>query len=253
MNPQGRIICGLQPVREAIRKHGAQLSRVVVESAPERQAPQLEALARFAHDHGASVERLARGDLDRMARGVRHQGAIAFAPALRVGSLDDIVLGNRTLLVALDEVQDPQNFGAVIRSAVAMGATAIVWPEHSSAPLSPATFRASAGAVEHATLCRVASLPHALDDLRARGVAVVGLDMSGEVTIDQVDLAKPVTLVAGAEGKGLRRTVKRACDAIVRLPMPGPVASLNASVAVAIALYEAVRQRGRPESGSNVS
>ncbi len=160
---------------------------------------------------------------------------------------------NRTLLVALDEVQDPQNFGAVIRSAVAMGATAIVWPEHSSAPLSPATFRASAGAVEHATLCRVASLPHALDDLRARGVAVVGLDMSGEVTIDQVDLAKPVTLVAGAEGKGLRRTVKRACDAIVRLPMPGPVASLNASVAVAIALYEAVRQRGRPESGSNVS
>jgi len=243
VNPQGRLICGLQPVREAIRKHGARLSRVLVESAPARQAPQLDALARFASDHGAPVERLARAALDRMARGVRHQGAIAFAPGLRFVSVDALVLDDRTLLVALDEVQDPQNFGAVIRSAVAMGASAILWPEHSSAPLSPATFRASAGAVEHATLCRVASLPHALEDLRARGVAVVGLDMAGDVAIDRVDLVKPVALVTGAEGKGLRKTVKRVCDAIVRLPMPGPVASLNASVAVAMALYEAVRQR----------
>jgi 23S rRNA (guanosine2251-2'-O)-methyltransferase len=249
VNPQGRLICGLQPVREAIRKHGARLSRVLVESAPERQAPQLDALARFARDQGAPVERLARSDLDRMAHGVRHQGAIAFAPGLRFVSLDGLVLGDRALVVALDEVQDPQNFGAVIRSAVAMGATAIVWPEHSSAPLSPATFRASAGAVEHATLCRVASLPHALEELRARDVAVVGLDMGGEVAVDRIDLVKPVALVAGAEGKGLRKTVKRTCDTIVRLPMPGPVASLNASVALAIALYEAVRQRAQAEPG----
>jgi 23S rRNA (guanosine2251-2'-O)-methyltransferase len=243
VNAQGRVICGLQPVREAIRKHGAQLSRVIVESASARQSPQLDALARFAHDQGAPVERLARSELDRVARGVRHQGAIAFAPGLRVVSTGEIVLGDRALIVALDEVQDPQNFGAVIRSAVAMGATAIVWPEHSSAPLSAATFRASAGAVEHATLCRVPSLPHALEELRARGVVVVGLDMSGEVDVDRIDLVKPVALVAGAEGKGLRKTVKRSCDAIARLPMPGPIGSLNASVAVAIALYEAVRQR----------
>jgi 23S rRNA (guanosine2251-2'-O)-methyltransferase len=244
VSAQGRIICGLQPVREAIRKHGAQLSRVVVEAASARQSPQLDALARFAHDQGAPVERLTRLELDRMARGVRHQGAIAFAPGLKVVALAEVVLGDQALIVALDEVQDPQNFGAVIRSAVAMGATAVVWPEHSSAPLSPATFRASAGAVEHATLCRVGSLPNALEDLRARGVTVVGLDMGGDVAIDKVDLAKPVALVAGAEGKGLRKTVKRSCDAIVRLPMPGPVASLNASVAVAVALYEALRQRG---------
>ena len=127
---------------------------------------------------------------------------------------------------------------------VALGATAVVWPEHRSAPLSPATFRASAGAIEHATLCRVTSLPPALDDLRARGVAVIGLDMTGEVAIDRVDLVGPVALVVGAEDKGLRKTVKRACDALARLPMPGPIGSLNASVAVAIALYEVVRQRG---------
>lgn len=237
-------MCGLQPVREAIRAHGSKLERVVVEAAGREASPQLEALARFATDHGAVVERFARAELDRIARGVRHQGAIAFAPELAILSLDEMALGDDTLVVALDELQDPQNFGAVIRSAVAMGATAVVWPEHMSAPLSPATFRASAGAVEHATLCRVSSLPAALATLRARGVATVGLDMAGDAPIDRTDLHRPVALVVGAEGKGLRKTIKRACDALVRLPMPGPIDSLNASAAVAIALYEAVRQRG---------
>jgi 23S rRNA (guanosine2251-2'-O)-methyltransferase len=238
-----RLVCGLQPVREAIRRHGAALGRVLVESPGGAPSPQLDALARYARDHGAPVERAPRSELDRLTQGVRHQGAVAFAPDLAVTRLPELVLGERPLLVALDEIQDPQNFGAILRSSVAMGATAVVWPEHSSAPLSPATFRASAGAVEHATLCRVSSLPHALEDLGRRGVTAVGLDMAGETTIDRVDLTQPVVLVAGAEGKGLRKTVKRACATVVRLPMPGPLASLNASVAVAIALYEAVRQR----------
>jgi 23S rRNA (guanosine2251-2'-O)-methyltransferase len=241
----GRIICGLQPVREAIRADGARLARVMVLEAHSPEAsPQLEALARFASDHGARVERVARSELDRVSRGVRHQGAIAFAGELRVVALNEVPLGERALVVALDEVQDPQNFGAVIRSAVAMSATAVVWPEHRSAPLSPATFRASAGAIEHATLCRVTSLPPALETLRERGLHVVGLDANGPGPIDRVDLARPVAIVVGAEGKGLRKTVKRACDTLARLPMPGPIGSLNASVAVAIALYECVRQRG---------
>jgi 23S rRNA (guanosine2251-2'-O)-methyltransferase len=241
----GRIICGLQPVREAIRTQGSQLSRVMVlEGHSPEASPQLEALARFATDHGARVERLPRADLDRASKGVRHQGAIAFASELSVTPLDEVQLDGSALLVALDEIQDPQNFGAVIRSAVAMSATAVVWPEHRSAPLSSATFRASAGAIEHATLCRVSSLPPALESLRERGVAVVGLDMTGPSSIDSVDLTGPVAIVVGAEGKGLRKTVKRACDTLARLPMPGPIGSLNASVAVAIALYECVRQRG---------
>jgi 23S rRNA (guanosine2251-2'-O)-methyltransferase len=237
-------VCGLQPVREAIRAHGAKLERVLVEAEAREPSPQLEALARYAGDHGARVERPSRAELDRVTRGVRHQGAVAFAPELRIVALHELVLGERALVIALDEVQDPQNFGAVIRSAVAMGATAVMWPEHRSAPLSAATFRASAGAVEHATLCRVTSLPPALEELRARGLTVVGLDMTGDVAIDEVDLAGPAALVVGAEDKGLRKTVKRTCDALAKLPMPGPIASLNASVAVAIALYEAVRQRG---------
>jgi 23S rRNA (guanosine2251-2'-O)-methyltransferase len=238
-----RLIAGIQPVREAIRAHGDRLERVLVEAGGREESPQLEALARFAHDHGARIERPARAELDRLARGVRHQGTLAFAPSLRFEPLDALPMDARSLFVALDEVQDPQNFGAVLRSSVAMGATAVLWPEHRSAPLSPATFRASAGAVEHARLCQVTSLPPALEDLRARGVTVVGLDANADVAIDRVDLTGPVALVVGAEGKGLRKTVKRVCDSLARLPMPGPIASLNASVAVAIALYEVVRQR----------
>jgi 23S rRNA (guanosine2251-2'-O)-methyltransferase len=243
---RGRLVCGLQPVREAIRKHGAAIERVVIEGGTGGRgepSPQLEALSRFARDHGARVERSGRAELDRIAGGVRHQGAVAFAPPLPLQSVEDLEL-SAALVVALDEVQDPQNFGAVVRSGVAMGATAILWPEHRSAPLSPATFRASAGAIEHATLCRAGSLPAALESLRARGVSTVGLDPTAELLIDRVDLARPVALVVGAEDKGLRKTVKRSCDVLARLPMPGPIGSLNASVAVAIALYEAVRQRG---------
>ncbi|HEY4011770.1 MAG TPA: 23S rRNA (guanosine(2251)-2'-O)-methyltransferase RlmB [Polyangiaceae bacterium] len=242
--PRGRLVCGLQPVREAIRAHGPKVGRVLVEIARGEASPQLEAVARFAKDRGIEVARVERAELDQMARGVRHQGAAAFLPELALVPLSEVSTATNALLVALDEVQDPQNFGAAIRSAVAMGATAVLWPEHRSAPLTAATFRASAGAVEHATLCQVGSLTAALESLRERGVAVFGLDAGADTAIDRADLTGPVALVVGAEGKGLRKTVKRVCDALVSLPMPGPIESLNASVAVAIALYEVVRQRG---------
>ncbi len=231
----------MQPVREAIRAHGAALGKVLVEA--QKDAPQLEALARFATDQGATVERASRSQLDRMAKGARHQGAIALAPELALVALADVAAMENGLVVALDELEDPQNFGAIVRSAVAMGATAVVWPEHHSAPLSPATFRASAGAIEHATLCRVTNLAEALTRLADAGCTVVGLDAGAELAIDRVDLKGPVVLVVGAEGKGLRRGVKKVCGALARLPMHGPMSSLNASVSAAIALYEARRQR----------
>jgi 23S rRNA (guanosine2251-2'-O)-methyltransferase len=235
-----RIISGIQPVREVIRTRAKELEKVLV---LEHDSPQLDALARYARDQGARVEGASKVDLDRIMKGGRHQGAIAFAPDLTLTSFDDLVLGPDALVVALDEIQDPQNFGAVLRSAVALGASAVLWPEHSSAPLSAATFRASAGAVEHATLCRVAGLPSALDKLKESGLLVLGLDTNGETAIDQVDLSGPIVLVIGAEGKGLRRGVKASCSQLVKLPMSGPIASLNASVAAAIGLYETARQR----------
>ncbi len=240
-----RIVCGLQPVREAIAAHGP-AARVVVED--KRDAPQLDALARFARDRGATVERVRRGDLDRASHGVRHQGAIAWVPALRVRALEELELPSPALVVVLDSIEDPQNFGAVVRSAVAFGASAVVWAQHGAAPLTPATFRASAGAIEHAQLASVPSLVAALVALRERGLRIIGLDAGGDRPIDAEDLAAPVALVLGAEGAGLHKSVRRTCDAIARLPMGGPIASLNVSAAAAIALYEATRQRRRGET-----
>jgi 23S rRNA (guanosine2251-2'-O)-methyltransferase len=253
-----RLVTGLQPVREAIRVHGARLDRVLVEK---DGGPQIDAVARFAQDRGATVVRSARGELDRAAKGARHQGAIAYAPDLKMVTIDELassvagppkadgatpVAGPPkadAVIVALDEIEDPQNFGAVIRSAVALGATAIVWPEHHAAPLTPATFRASAGAIEHARLCRVRSLPAALEQLRDAGATVVGLDANADTELASVALDGPVVLVIGAEGKGVRRPVKRACTELARLPMSGAIDSLNASVAAGIALYEVVARR----------
>lgn len=240
-----RLITGLQPVREAIRVHGAKLERVIV---LDRGGPQIDAVARFATDRGvAKVERVVMSELDRSAKGARHQGAIAIAPDLTIVALDeliqsfDVAATEPHVVIALDEIEDPQNFGAVIRSAVALGATAILWPENHAAPLSPATFRASAGAVEHARLCRVGSLPSALEQLRSKAAArIVGLDAHGPTDIRAIESPKPgavLVLVVGAEGKGLRRVVKRACTELARLPMTGAIDSLNASVAAAVALF----------------
>lgn len=236
-----RWIVGLQPVREAIRAHGKNLPRVMVEKSDSRE---LDAVARFAADQGiTNVVRVDRAELDKIAKGAKHQGVAALAEELTIVALDDIAVDDKTMIVALDEIQDPQNFGAIVRSSVAFGATAIVWPESHSAPLTSATFRASAGAVEHATLCRVAALPQTLADLKERGVVTIGLDPQAPHDISDIDLKKPIALVVGAEGKGLRRNVKASCETMARLPMTNRIGSLNASVSAAIALYEAARQR----------
>ena len=252
--PEGRLICGLQPVREAVRVHGANLLRVVLEVG---DSPTLEALGRFAADQGVRVEHASRGELDRLADGGRHQGVAAFAPALEVLDGTDALAdteGSTPLYLCLDELEDPQNFGAIVRSAVAFSATAVVWPEHHSAPLSAAMFRASAGAVEHATLVRVGALPTELARLRERGILVIGLDADAKHSLTGCDLSGPVAIVVGSEGKGLRKPVKQACTRLAKLPMSRTLGSLNASVAAAIALYEVFRQRlpveGKAEDAS---
>ncbi len=235
-----RIVFGIQPVREAIRVHGSAITRVVIEHKPN---PKLQGLARFAEGRGVRVESAPRGELDRAAGAGRHQGVMADAPELVLHKLANVSVVPTSIFVALDGIMDPQNFGAIVRSAVALGATGIVWPEHASAPLSPAMFRASAGAIEHAVLCRVHALPEAMQDLAARDVTVIGLDAQGPAELGALDLRGPVAIVTGAEDKGARRTVLRACQHIARLPMAGPISSLNASVATALALYEILRQR----------
>ncbi len=236
-----RLIAGLQPVREAIRVHGSRLGRVLVDARP---LPRLDALERFARDQRvAIVERRPRAELDRIAGGSSHQGVVAWAPPLALVTIEQLLDDPALAAIALDGVQDPQNFGAVIRSAVGVAGAAVVFGEHSAAPLTPATFRASAGAVEHARLCRARSLPGFLRDAAARGVCVVGLDAQADVALSDVDLSGPTVVVVGSEHTGIARGVRRACTTLARLVTTHGIDSLNASVAAAIALYELQKQR----------
>jgi 23S rRNA (guanosine2251-2'-O)-methyltransferase len=237
----GRLIVGLQPAREAIRVHGAQLVRLLLEAEP---GPRLEAVARFAEDQGVPrIDRAPRGELDRLSGGVSHQGVLCWAPALTLVGLDTLLEDAALLGLALDGIQDPQNFGALIRSAVGLAQASVIWPENASAPLSTATFRASAGAIEHARLCRVSSLTSALTELAAGGVQVIGLDAHAPLQLRELNLQLPSVLVIGAEHTGLGRAVRRTCTHLARLVTPFAVDSLNASVAAGIALYEARLQR----------
>jgi 23S rRNA (guanosine2251-2'-O)-methyltransferase len=237
----GRLVLGLQPVREAVRRHGSALHEVLID---ERDSPKLEALARFATDHAVPrVTRVSRAELDRLAQGVAHQGAAARAPELELVEFETLAAEPGLLGIALDSLQDPQNFGAVVRSAVALGGAAIIWGEHASAPLTPATFRASAGAIEHARLCRVPSLHSALATLAESGASVVGLDPTAPKRLSELDLTGPTVLVLGGEGEGLSRAVRRSSTALAALGGLASIDSLNASVAAGIALYEVLSQR----------
>ena len=234
-------MAGLQPVREAILAHGRAVQRVSIEHG---DSPRLEALLRFATDHGVGeITREPRLLLDALTEGTVHQGVVAWAPDLELIDFAQL-LGEPALLgIVLDGISDPQNFGAVVRSAVGIAGAAVIWGEHASAPLSLATFRASAGAVEHARLCRVPSLTAALTDAVAAGVLVVGLDPQADKALRELELDKPTLLVLGSEGEGMSRSVRRSLSATARLAQSGRIGSLNASVAAAIALYEASNQR----------
>jgi 23S rRNA (guanosine2251-2'-O)-methyltransferase len=239
--PEGRLVLGLQPVREAIKIHGSALTAVALDS---RDSPRLEALQRFARDHGVSrVERWPRERLDRASAGVSHQGAAAWAPSLSLLGLEELLADPNLIALALDKIQDPQNFGAVVRSAVGVAEAAVIWGEHAAAPLSTAMVRASAGAVEHARLCRVASLVNALAQARESGIQVVGLDAQAPRALSEIDLKRPTVLVIGAEHSGLGGAVRRACSELARLVPTRKIDSLNASVAAGMALYEAAVQR----------
>lgn len=239
-----RLVYGVQPVRELIRARGGKGIQVY---AMESDSRRVEGVAKLARDAGARVTSVSRAELDKRTRGGMHQGIVAEGPDLVIldghALFDKLDQEKAPAVVVLDGVVDPHNFGAVIRSAVALGARYVVWGEHASAPLTPVTFRASAGAVEHAILARVRSLPGALRELTDRGFTVVLLDPDGDVSLHEVDLTGPCAIIVGAEDKGAKPAVRKAATHRARLEMAGSVQSLNASVASAIAVYELARQR----------
>jgi 23S rRNA (guanosine2251-2'-O)-methyltransferase len=207
--------------------------------------PDVKELVASAERVGVRVEARSKDALDGLANGVKHQGVLAIAGEYRYVELESILEApSPALLVALDEITDPHNFGAIVRSAVGFGADGLLVPKHRSAPVTAVVVRASAGATEHARIAQVTNLQRTLLELGKRGFDVIGL--AGDGTVDIGDLPRSEVgrvLVVGSEGSGLRRMVRERCTTIARIPQPGPVESLNASVAAGIALYECARSR----------
>ena len=201
-----------------------------------------------AQDAAVPVEYVQAEKLDRMAPGIRHQGIVALASPIAFNSLETVLeraasRKEMPFLLLLDELQDPQNVGALIRSADAAGVHGVLLPRRRSCPLNMVVAKISAGAVNYVPVVQIGNIVQTLRNLKEQGFWVVGADMDGESLYFETDLDRPLVLVVGAEGKGIGRLVKENCDMLVRIPMQGGVNSLNASAAGAILLYEVVRQR----------
>jgi len=191
-----------------------------------------------------------RRALEELVGDVPHQGVVAAVAAFAFVDLDDVLpdvhaAGRVPLLLGLDQIQDPHNLGSLVRSAYALGADAVFMPKDHSCDVTPTVVKTSAGATAHLPIARVTNMRRALEELKAAGLWVFGAAASDDgPSICEVDLTQPAVIVIGSEGAGLRRLVSESCDTLVRIPMAGTLDSLNASVAGAILLYEAARQRG---------
>jgi 23S rRNA (guanosine2251-2'-O)-methyltransferase len=237
------ILYGKNPVLEALR--AGRPARKLVLAAGVRDEPRLREILEGAAERGIPVEETSRRRLDDIAHTEHHQGIAGYFHARTPLSLDGLLARVRPpgLLLVLDGIQDPQNLGALARSADAAGAGGMVLVRDRAAGITPAAAKASAGAVEHLDIAVVTNLAAALTRLREAGYWCVGLDAGADMRYDRFDYTSPVALVVGAEGEGLRPLTRKRCDALVSLPMLGRVASLNAAAAGAVLLYEAARQR----------
>jgi 23S rRNA (guanosine2251-2'-O)-methyltransferase len=241
----GQQVEGRQAVRELLvagrrRVHDVWLA---TDAGP---APVLDEIAALAEAAGARVRTVPSDEVDRRARTEAPQGVVAFAAPVPTADLDDLLGDAAAFLVALDGVTDPQNLGAVMRSAETAGATGIVLATHRAVGLTPAVAKAAAGALEYLPVSFVSGIPGALDRARRAEVWCVGLDGGGDTSLFDVAVAdQPIILVLGAEGRGLSRLARTRCDVVASIPMHGKIASLNVSAAAAVACTEIARRRAR--------
>lgn len=241
--PQEDIIVGRNAVAEALRA-GRAIDSVLL--AKGDRAGSISALAAQCRRKGLLVKEVDSRKLDALC-GPNHQGIAALAACKETVTLDELFAaaeakGEPPFFVVCDELEDPHNLGAILRTAETAGVHGVVIPKRRSAGLTSAVYKASAGAVEYVPVARVSNITDALREMKKRGVWVYGLDMDGE-TWCSVDMKGAAAVVVGSEGRGISRLVKEQCDFIVSLPMRGHITSLNASVACGIVLYEAARQR----------
>jgi 23S rRNA (guanosine2251-2'-O)-methyltransferase len=240
------LVYGRNAVMEALRSARAQ--EVILAAGSTGAAAGIQKLA---IERGTRVTIWDRRELDRLAPGLNHQGTLARVSPFPYSQIDDLLAsaqaaGEPPLLLILDCIQDPQNLGTLLRTAEVVGAHGVIIPRHRSAEVTPAVEKASAGAVEHLRVAMVTNLTQTIGRLKEAGVWVVGVEnATGATDYSRADLAGPLALVVGSEGRGVSRLVRESCDFLVRLPVRGKLGSLNAAVAGSIVLYEALRQRSQ--------
>lgn len=245
------ILYGLHPVEEALKAGKRRFDHVCV--ARERQDVRLQRIIDICREAGVSLRVEPRDHLTHLAKNAAHQGVVAVVRAKTLLDLEDLLAPSdgKRFLLALDGVEDPQNLGALLRTADGAGATGVILTERRSAPLSPVAVKASAGAAEHVSIARVVNLVRSLEEAKKQNIWCLGLDERGTMNYDEFDYTGEFVLVLGNEGYGLHDLVRRTCDHLMRIPMAGAVSSLNVSAAGAVVLYEAARQRRMAATGGS--
>lgn len=244
-------VAGRNSVMEVL-KSGRAVNKILLAKG-ERQGAVREIVA-LARSRGLVVQEVEMAKLDAMTGGLRHQGILATLPPVAYAEVEDILAkaaqpGETPFLVLLDELEDPHNVGAILRTADAAGVHGVLMPKRRSCPLSATVAKTSAGAVEYVPVARIGNVAQTLEQLKQAGMWVVGADMDGDKEYYEADLTGPIVVVVGSEGRGMSRLTKEHCDFVVRIPMLGQINSLNASVACSLLLYEVVRQRQAAKKG----
>ena len=238
------LIFGRNAVTELLKSGRSVNKLFIAEGSRDGSIQQIFALAKTA---GIVVEFAKRDKLDKLCGG-RHQGVAASAAAINYSTIEEILelaesKHESPFIILLDELEDPQNFGAILRTSEAVGVHGVIIPKRRSVQLNATVFKTSAGAAEYVKVAQVTNVAQTLKNLRGFGLQVVGSDMSAEVDFRQADLTDGIVLVIGSEGKGMRRLTRESCDVLIKIPMVGKINSLNASVAGAVLMYEIQRQR----------
>lgn len=243
-NMTDEMIVGRNSVMEAIKS--GRVNKILLAKG-DRQGSIREVIG-VAKEKGILIQDVDIKKINDLAKGLRHQGVLAYVAPVEYVELEDILAkaeaaGQPPFIVLLDELEDPHNLGAILRTADAAGVHGVLIPKRRSCPLSATVAKTSAGAVEYVPVAKIGNVAQTIKELQKLGMWVVGADMDGDKDYYEPDLTGPLVLVIGSEGKGIGRLTKEVCDFLVRIPMQGKINSLNASVAGSILMYESMKQR----------
>lgn len=243
-NDNGFRLEGRNPVLEALRS-GKSMDKIMI--AKDAHGVAIGEIIRRAHERGIIVKHVEKANLDKISEAGQHQGVIAQTVPYEYKEIDDILMiaanrNEKPFLLILDSITDPHNFGAILRTAECAGVHGVIIPKRRAVGITSSVVKASAGALEYIAIAKVSNIPSTIDDLKEKGLWVIGADPSGTVYTGQ-DFSVPLAIVIGGEDKGISRLIREKCDFIAGIPLKGKIDSLNASVAAALLSYEVIRQR----------